>query len=46
MASITSIHLATKVAYGGSYCSEATLAFPWTEVSKATQKANGGPGSA
>ena len=28
------------------YCSESMLAFPWTEVSKATQKANGGLGSA
>ena len=28
------------------YCSEPPLAFPWTEVSKAAQKANGGVGSA
>ena len=28
------------------YCSEPPLAFPWTEVSKAAQKANGGSGSA
>ena len=28
------------------YCSEPPLAFPWTEVSKATRKANGGSGSA
>ena len=36
MASITSIH-----AVSGT-----PLAFPWTEVSKAAQEANGGSGSA
>ena len=28
------------------YCSEPPLAFPWTEVSKAAKRANGGSGSA
>ena len=28
------------------YCSEPPLAFPWMEVSKAAQKANGGLGGA
>ena len=28
------------------YCSEPPLAFPWTEVSKAANRANGGSGSA
>ena len=28
------------------YCSEPPLAFPWTDVSKAAQKGNGGSGSA
>ena len=35
----------TKVTYGGT-AAKLPLAFPWTEVSKATQKANGGSGSA
>ena len=40
MASITSIHLPRL------RTAVLKLAFPWTEVSKATQKANGGSGSA
>ena len=43
MASINSIHVPTpgEVAVSGT-----PLAFPWTEVSKAAQEANGGSGSA
>ena len=37
MASITSIHLPRSRT--AVYCSEPLLAFPWTEVSKAAQKA-------